>query len=202
MSNNSVVKRAHPRLSAGVKKFWGPPPIVETETEEEYWSFAAAIAHDLEPVDSIMTLLVKDVVDHSWEIRRLRRHKTQLAVLAKFKINQGLSPKDKKHNETALATAHGEARLFVEDLDTFETIDRLVGLAEARRMAALKEIERYRKVLAERLRERSDNAILAGDFSAAAPGPEIDGTTDKTDAAERAADGAKPPRDPSRSIRS
>jgi len=35
--------------------------------------------------------------------------------------------------------------------------------------------ERYRKALAERLRERSDNAILAGEFSAAASGPETDG---------------------------
>jgi hypothetical protein len=55
-------------------------------------------------------------------------------------------------------------------------------------MAALKEIERYRKAVAERLRQRSDNAILAGEFSAAAPSSEIDATktdrTDKTDAAK------------------
>jgi hypothetical protein len=122
------------------------------------------------------------------ELRKLRMHQTQLSVLAKFKLNEGLSPKDEKHNESAFATAHGEARLFVEDLGTFAAIDRLLGLAEGRRMAALKEIERYRKAVAERLRQRSDNAILAGEFSAAAPSSEIDGTktdrTDKTDAAK------------------
>ena len=90
-------------------------------------------------------------------------------------MNGGLSPQDIKQNERYFATAHGEADLFVDGLVTFEAIDRLLGLAEARRMAALKEIEHYRKALAERLRERSDNAILAGEFSAAASGPETDG---------------------------
>ena len=65
MSKNSVAVRAHSRLPAAVKKFWGLPPVDGTEKEEEYWSFAAAIAHDLDPADSIMMLLVKDVVDQA-----------------------------------------------------------------------------------------------------------------------------------------
>lgn len=69
------------------------------------------------------------MVDYSWEIRKLRKHQTQLSVLAKFKMNEGLSPKDIKHNETCFAIAHGEARLFVEGLGTFEAIDCLPGPA-------------------------------------------------------------------------
>jgi len=206
VSKNSVAVRAHPRLPAAVKKFWGPPPVDGTEKEEEYWSFAAAIAHDLDPADSIMMLLVRDVVDYSWEIRKLRMHQIQLSVLAELKMDTVLWVQGIKQNERYSATAHGEAELFVRDLGTFEAIDRLLGLAEARRMAALKEIERYRKALAERLRERSDNAILAGEFSAAAPGPEIDGTktdrTANTDATKGETHGAKPPSDPPDSIRS
>jgi hypothetical protein len=60
--------------------------------------------------------------------------------------------------------------------------------------------------LAERLCERSDNAILAGEFSVAAPGPEIDGAkserTDQTSAGKRDTDGAKPPSDPPDPVRS
>ena len=199
MSKNSVAVRAHPRLPAAVKKFWGPPPVDGTEKEEEYWSFAAAIAHDLDPADSIMMLLVRDVVDYSWEIRKLRMHQIQLSVLAELKMDTVLWVQGIKQNERYSATAHGEAELFVRDLGTFEAIDRLLGLAEARRMAALKEIERYRKALAERLRERSDNAILAGEFSAAAPGPNIDSTkterTDESDVAQREINGVKPASD-------
>jgi hypothetical protein len=81
-----------------------------------------------------------------------------------------------KHDEKHyFASAHGEAGLFVESLDDFEAIGQLQGLAEGRRMAALREIENYRKALAERLRERSDNAIIDGEFSEAAPGSESSG---------------------------
>ncbi len=171
MSKNNVAIRAISKLPAAVKRFWGPPPIYRTEKEEDYWAFAAAIAHDLDPADSIMMLLVKDVVDYSWEIRKLRKYRTQLAVLAKAKLNDGLTPELMKHNEKYFATAHGEALLFVESLGDFAAIDRLLGLAEGRRMAALREIEHYRKALAERLRERSDHAIINGEFSEAAPHP-------------------------------
>src|SRR5262249_932548 len=54
-------------------------------------------------------------------------------------------------------------------------IDRLLGLAEGRRIAALREIEHYRTAVAERLRERSDHAIIDGEFSEAAPHAESGG---------------------------
>jgi hypothetical protein len=170
VSKNTVVTRTISKLPAAVKRFWGPPPIYRTEKEEDYWSFAAAIAHDLDPTDSIMMLLVKDVVDYSWEIRKLRKHQTQLSVLAKLKFNEGMTPQATKRNEKHyFPSPHGEADLFVSRLDDFEAIDRLLGLAEGRRIAALREIERYRTALAERLRERSEHAIIDGEFSEAAP---------------------------------
>lgn len=77
----------------------------------------------------------------------------------------------------------------------------MLGLAEARRMATLKEIERYRKALAERLRERSDNAILAGEFSAAGTA-EIGTKTDRTDETDAANRETNPPSDAPDPIRS
>jgi hypothetical protein len=175
VSKNNVAVRAFPRLPAAVRKFWGPAPITRSEKEEEYWTFAAAIAHDLDPTDSIMMLLVKDVVDYSWEIRQLRKHQAQLSFLAKVERNRGLPPEDRKHNEKYFKFAHGQTDLFLASLGDFEAIDRLLGLAESRRMAALREIERYRTALAERLRERSDHAIIDADFSEAASHAETDG---------------------------
>jgi hypothetical protein len=172
VSKNSVAIRATGKLPAAVKKFWGPPPITRSENEDEYWSFAAAIAEDLDPTDSIMLLLVKDVIDYSWEIRQLRKHQAQLSVLAELEQNRGLSAASEKQNEKYFASAHGKADLFLASLSNFEAIDRLLGLAEGRRMAALREIENYRQALAERLRERSDSAIIDGEFSEAAPGRE------------------------------
>jgi hypothetical protein len=169
VSKNNIAIRGSSKLPAAVKKFWGPPPIARSESEDEYWSFAAAVAHDLDPTDSIMLLLVKDVIDYSWEIRQLRKHQAQLSFLAKLESNRELTAESKRHNEKYFASAHGEADLFLQSLGNFEALDRLLGLAEGRRMAALREIENYREALAERLRERSDDAIIDGEFSEAAP---------------------------------
>jgi hypothetical protein len=94
-------------------------------------------------------------------------------------------------------------RTFLGSLGNFEAIDRLLGLAEGRRMAALREIENYRKALAERLRERSDSAIIDGEFSEAAPGSEssrnerVETRSTEADSAETGVtktDNAKPDR--------
>jgi hypothetical protein len=61
-------------------------------------------------------------------------------MLAKLKMNEGLSPQDIKQNEGYFTTAHGEADLFVDDLGTFAAIDRLVGLAKT--ASHLREVRR------------------------------------------------------------
>jgi hypothetical protein len=48
------------------------------------------------------------------------------------------------------------ARVLERNLDKIERIDRMVMIAEGRRNAALREIERHRDSLAKRLREITD----------------------------------------------
>jgi hypothetical protein len=65
VSKKSVAARV-PEASGRGQEVLGAPPISGTDKKEEYWSFAAAIAHDLDPADSIMMLLVKDVTGCWW----------------------------------------------------------------------------------------------------------------------------------------
>ena len=46
-----------------------------------------------------------------------------------------------------------------------QAIDEMIAAAERRRSLILSEIECYRKGVAERLRERSDHAIIEGEFA-------------------------------------
>jgi hypothetical protein len=69
MSGSQLVPPAMTKLPAAIRKFWGPPPILPSESAESYWTFAAAIARSIGPLDAILWSLVKDVVDYSWEIR-------------------------------------------------------------------------------------------------------------------------------------
>jgi hypothetical protein len=55
------------------------------------------------------------------------------------------------------------ARSLVADLDSFERIERLIASAEARRNAALRELERHRSAFAERLR-RATEEVVDGEF--------------------------------------
>ena len=61
-------------------------------------------------------------------------------------VNALLKERHIDHEEIATQT-------FVSDLDTLERIDRMIMQAEGRRMSVLREIERHRGALAQRLRE-------------------------------------------------
>jgi hypothetical protein len=60
------------------------------------------------------------------------------------------------------------ARALSAEIENFERIDRMVMNAEARRNAALRELERHRMTLAQALRQASDNVVDA-DFEDVAP---------------------------------
>jgi hypothetical protein len=60
------------------------------------------------------------------------------------------------------------AQALLADIDSFERIDRMVMNAEARRNAALRELERHRTTLALALRQASDDVVEA-DFEDVAP---------------------------------
>jgi hypothetical protein len=60
------------------------------------------------------------------------------------------------------------ARALSAEIENFERIDRMVMNAEARRIAALRELERHRMTLAQALRQASDNVVDA-DFEDVAP---------------------------------
>jgi hypothetical protein len=95
------------------------------------------------------------VLDLSWDIRRLRRFKTILIELERI-------TKEDKYR-AYFETEPGETRLFLNSLDHWEKIDNLLAVAEARRAVALREIERRRASVAERLRTAS-KALIEGEY--------------------------------------
>jgi hypothetical protein len=57
---------------------FGPPPILEGETEKAYWELLKRVFCALEPADFIEELWARDIVDVSWNIARLRRMSSAL----------------------------------------------------------------------------------------------------------------------------
>jgi hypothetical protein len=56
-------------------------PTLKTEDDEIYWNCMKRIAECVEPQDIIEWFWLKDVVDLSWEISRLRRLKIDLVEI-------------------------------------------------------------------------------------------------------------------------
>jgi hypothetical protein len=161
----------------------GPPPILESESLDSYNALHDRVRSAVAPADVIEELWVRDVVDLSWRVLRLRRMKSKLfaakahqglkAILAPHFDNSvshisrlralvgGWAARDKASMKLVEKTmrqagfdqASLEAATLAASIDAFERIERLMLQAEARRNAALCAIDRRREGLARRLRD-------------------------------------------------
>src|SRR5262249_37405358 len=94
---------------------FGPPPLLEKEDAANYQKFLSYALIDLKPNDILEEIWCLDVVNLSWEVIRWHRLKAKL-------LNWE----------------------FEHWADSIERIDRFAMNAEARRNAALREIDRHR----------------------------------------------------------
>jgi hypothetical protein len=58
--------------SKELERFFGDPPLIGNERLEDYSAFCSAIKSAAKPADNIARLLVRDLVNTWWEIRRER----------------------------------------------------------------------------------------------------------------------------------
>lgn len=155
----------------------GPPPLLEGESSADYGDLLARVSAAVEPADILEEIFVRDVVDLSWEALRLRRLKAALLESSQHRgirelsklffgysemddIAEGWQKRDKqvvRQAERALSSAgltreHVMAETLSVKLDNIERIDRLIASAEARRNAALREVDRHRSAIAQTLR--------------------------------------------------
>jgi hypothetical protein len=156
------------------------------EDPAAYDEFLARLSADVKPRDVIEQILVRDALDQTWEILRMRRLKAGLLtsamlnqLLGKFEPAElmhqwAVRDPDAIEDVNRLLALEG---LNVEnvavvalsaEIESFERIDRLIMNAEARRNAALRELERHRTTLAQDLRQASDDVVEA-DFEDVAP---------------------------------
>ena len=113
---------------------FGPPLLLEGEDPAAYDEFVGRVCAAIRPADVIDEMFIADIVALEWEVLRWRRWKWI------WIRERGL-----------------------EGLDEIERLDRLTAIAETRRNAALREIDRRRAVLGQTLR-RSVQEIEDSEF--------------------------------------
>jgi hypothetical protein len=159
-----------------------PAPLLMGEDEADYAEIAGRIVGATAPRDALEELLLRDVIDLTWEILRLRRVKVGMlrasmgagvgAVLGAISypyphretLGEDWTAGDADAREEVDAIL-GKAGLTIEEataktlelkIDVFERIDRMLASAEARRNNALREIDRHREAAGTAARKALD----------------------------------------------
>ncbi len=179
-SSQSVVNQKS-RFTA-LSACFGDPPLLDGEDKAAYESLSTQIEAAVEPKDAIECLWVRDVIDLTWEIQRLRRLKTAyLAACAPEGLTSllqrnfyGYEERQKlvsgwTYREEEQVTAVQEiletcnlpqeaiaAETFAKKIDDIEKMDRMIASAEARRLNIIREVDRHREAFARQLRDAAD----------------------------------------------
>jgi hypothetical protein len=173
-------------LPPHIQALFGEPPLFRGEDDGVYFTLMEHFAKFIKPADIIQWWWTKDMTDHTWEIRRLRRFKVLLIELHRDREHQSL--------QTACSTAALVKTEYVESEDgeseagwvetyrdydpppvpdsekdsvgffryqikDYKAVDSLIASAELRRDRTLREIERRRENLARRLYKASEEAV-------------------------------------------
>jgi hypothetical protein len=166
-----------------------PAPLLPGEKQADYADVAVRVVRAAKPRDAIEEFLVRDAVDLTWEILRLRRIKAGiLRASMGTGVQQILAGVGLDYRETSelgdgwaagnasarnkvdvilkkagLTIDEATAKTLEKKLDTFERLDRMLASAEARRNNALREIDRHRDALGGGVR-RSIEEIEDAEF--------------------------------------
>ena len=178
-----------------------PAPLLPGEKQADYADVAARVVKAAQPRDAIEEFLVRDVVDLTWEILRLRRVKASVLrasmgvgvqrALAGVGLHYSEADKlgdnwaagnesartkvDAILNKAGLTIDEATAKTLENKLDSFERLDRMLASAEARRNNALREIDRHRDALGGCVR-RSIEEIEDAEFRDVETGEVTSGT--------------------------
>jgi len=167
-------------------RLFSKPPLLITESAEDFASLNAAFAQAIKPRDVVERMYVDDIAALSWEILRFRRCKVAI-INAAFKgaledllgrltgtsdwdslralvENWFSEPEAKKEVSQLLAEYHlDESAIEAEAIRSrsaeLELLDRMLTSLEARRNRALRCVADYQDRFAKQLREVSDRVI-------------------------------------------
>jgi hypothetical protein len=158
------------------RRIFGALPEIPGENAASYDELLTRMSETLKPGDLLEEVWVRDIVDLAWEALRLRRLKARLLAA---RAREGLvdvlfdlgapnvsdtsrawAARDPAAIESINATLSGAglsmdsvmARTLSKSIREIESIERMTMAAEARRNAALEQIDRHRAKFALRLR--------------------------------------------------
>jgi hypothetical protein len=175
------------KLPKELEQFFDNPPLIGNERREDFEKVLWAIASAIRPADAIEWILLKDIVNLCWEIRR--EHQVKVEII-KLKQKKAKNPSGFVMTRADFERQKAEAKnpsMFTKKASKPEEEDPASFLAEAyilgdrdidiidtriasylyRRNAALREITRYSEYRARKL-AKVTSEVIDGEFTEAA----------------------------------
>ena len=176
----------------------GGSPLIRGENVRSYDELLERICATLQPRDSLEEIWIHDIVDLVWETFRLRRAKASLMTdAARRELERQLDTIHPGAHQITIEWAAGGADAAVEverllasaglsmdrivaramsnALHNMERLDRILVSVEGRRGPALRELDRHRAPLAQKLRcaiaQAEDTELVPDAPRLAAPQP-------------------------------
>ena len=169
---------------------FGPPPVIDGEDLRQFAEIWECAVSAVKPANFIEEIYVRDFVDRTWEISRLRRLKTKLLELRSKETHAewlaGAMPGGQRGAAKMKARVENQnkANELVEDLakqalttdffmstalsngvEIFDRVEHQIARIEAARNAALREIDR-RRFSAAALKRLTQQIDAAAEFDA------------------------------------
>jgi len=170
---------------------FAPPSLNRDEDASSYETLLARMSETVGPASLLEEIWLRDVVEHVWETIRLRRRKAGVVnanagegmrhILVSLDCRNTFELTKRWFARDPAVVADVEARLAAAGLGInevmaqtlrlclaeYEGMDRMLRSAEARRDAALHEIERHRAHFAALLRRAAQNEERAAETAGA-----------------------------------
>ena len=164
----------------------GPPPLLSTEDPQIYHDLLSRVVRAAGPRHMIEWILVRDFVDLTWEIQRIRRYKIMVIEGEReSRISAIQSEKSTPVMEVSLLTGQYEERKpkrlqkkriisglnsewgsfssFEYSLSTYERLERMLASLELKRHMLLRDAQYYREGLAHLLQDISSDDVIDAD---------------------------------------
>jgi hypothetical protein len=146
-ANNS--KTAHDSL-------FGPRPLLEDENAADYEKLSRRMFDLFKPRDVVEELWVRDYVDFTWNLFRLRKLETE--NFEGVANPDAVKPYTRNYGERTSVTG------FPNCLENVQVINRLAANLEQRRSAILREIEYHRTSFVHLLQAKPEIDLDAKDY--------------------------------------
>jgi hypothetical protein len=159
------------------------PPLLKSESAQQYNDLLGALVSQVEPGDIIEWLWILSFIDHAWDVLRIRQFKVVLIDLQHLKALSAVVMKAEPfyaYNNKELAqdtvnwladpTHFAKKRIdplavpataAVQIRDSLDALDKRLDRAERRCDTIMQQLEYRREVFAHRARRAADNILNA-----------------------------------------